>query len=176
MQFVDRILRKQLAGEMPYWIWPAVLCLVLYWRAPFVWFQLDDFAWLGLHRELARTGDVGRILFEPMAQGTFRPLSERAFFLVLYSVFGLNPLPFHLVVLATHLANILLLLAIGNRLTGSRRASLLAAILWTSHQALGVPLTWLSAYNQNLYTFFFLLAFLFLLRWVERERLTDWIA
>ena len=29
---------------------PSLFCVVLYWHGLKAWFQMDDFAWLGLHR------------------------------------------------------------------------------------------------------------------------------
>jgi len=53
------------------------------------WFQQDDFAWLSLGSSVTDLPSLMRALFVPMAQGTIRPLSERAFFLVFHAIFGL---------------------------------------------------------------------------------------
>ena len=56
---------------------------------------------------------------------------------------------------------------VATRLTGSSTAAFWSAILWISNSALMVVMTWSSAYNQALCGLFLLLAFLFLLRYVE---------
>lgn len=64
-----------------YWLIPPLFCLVLYKRGLTAWFQADDFAWLGLRLQVHDQGSLLHALFAPMAQGTIRPWSERAFFL-----------------------------------------------------------------------------------------------
>ena len=73
----------------------------------------------------------------------------------------------------TQFANMALLGSITRRLTGSRTAGLVAALLWVGNDALGVPLSWSSAYNQILCSFFVLLSFFFLLRYAEHGRTRD---
>jgi hypothetical protein len=107
------------------------------------------------------------MMFTPLAQGTIRPLSERAFFMALYSLFGLDALPFRIVVFLTQIANLTLIRAVGERVTGSAAAGFWAAILWTANTALVPVMTWSSVYNQALCGFFLLLAFWFQLRYIE---------
>jgi len=141
-----------------YWVLPSLLCLGIYWLGLKTWFWQDDFAWLSLHLRLKQTGQWWAVLFAPMAQGTIRPLSERAFFLVFYELFGLNAAPYRMMVFATQCANLVLLSAVTRRFTGSSVAGLLAPIFWLVNIALARPMSWNSAYNQILCAFFMLLA------------------
>jgi hypothetical protein len=150
--------------EAAYWLAAPLLCLALHWHALASWFRADDFAWLGLGLGVHDFRGLLHTLFAPMAQGTIRPLSERAFFLGGYALFGLHPLPFRIAVFATQIANLTLVTAMGDRLTGRRGAGLAAAVLWTLHSAMTEPLGWASAYNQVLAAFFLLAAFYCLLR------------
>ncbi|MBK7927015.1 MAG: hypothetical protein IPJ98_05790 [Bryobacterales bacterium] len=131
------------------------------------WFQQDDFAWLGLGMHVQSGGDLLDALFAPKAQGTIRPWSERAFFMGFFALFGLDALPYRILVFSTQLLNLGLLIAITRRLTGSWLAAALAPLFWTANAALGLPLSWTSSYNQVLCAFFLLAAFYCLLRWVE---------
>lgn len=149
---------------------PLLLCFALYWPGLTAWFQADDFAWLNLARSAQTPGDVARALFSPKAQGTFRVLSERAFFLAFYNLFGLDALPFHIFIFATQVANILLLISVARRLTGSPAAALWAAVFWVAGAALAVPMVWASAYNQLVCAFFFLTAFRLLLLFIDTGR------
>ena len=79
-----------------YWLALPLICLAVYWRGLFAWFQADDFAWLSLRAHVHDWRSLLENLFAPMAQGTIRPLSERAFFLVFESLFGLHALPFRI--------------------------------------------------------------------------------
>ncbi len=150
--------------ETLYWVAAPLACLCVHWRAWTAWFRADDFAWLGLARDVHGLGDFLRALFVPLAEGTVRPWSERLFFMVGTAWFGLDPIPFRAVVFATQFANLALVAAIGARLTGRREAGLYAALLWLVHSSMIEPMGWLSAYNQVLGALFLLLAFYALLR------------
>ncbi len=150
-----------------YWTVPSLFCIALYWLGLKTWFLQDDFAWLSLNRQLQETGDLWSLLFTPQAQGTIRPLSERAFFLALHGLFGMDALPFRIVVFATQCANLLLLSSIALRLTGSRMAGFLAPVLWAANGTLATAMSWTSAYNQVLCGFFVLAAFRALLAYID---------
>jgi hypothetical protein len=76
-------------------------------------------------------------------------------------------LPYRLWILVTWFACLTLATLVGAKLTGSRAAGLLAALLWTISMNVVTPLVWASAYNQVLCAFFILLAFYARLRWLE---------
>ena len=123
--------------------------MLLYWRLPSLWFVNDDFAWLGLPAE-AHAHGLFYALFSPFAQGTVRLLSERVFFLAFSGLFGLHALPYHLWVLATWMLAVTLVQRIGEILTQSRAAGLLAALIWAANSNAAPPIVWASAYNQIL--------------------------
>ena len=89
------------ARRAAWWAAPSLLCLLLYWRGFTAWFRADDFAWLGGGIYIQNFHDLLTALFAPQAQGTIRPFSERAFFMLGFSLFGLDALPFKIVVFAT---------------------------------------------------------------------------
>ena len=159
---------------------PCLLCLVLYWKGFTAWFRADDFAWLGTGLYVHNFHDLLLALFSPQAQGTIRPLSERAFFMAGFSLFGLDALPFKIAIFGTQFAALVLMTSIGARLTGSRIAGVCAACLWVMNGSLIEPLGWTCVYNQVLCGFFLLVAFHFLLRFVEtgkrRYEILQWIA
>jgi hypothetical protein len=100
--------------------------------------------------------------------------------MVNFGLFGLNALPFHLLVFAIQCANLALVVAIGARLTGRLAAGFLAAMLWAISAVTADPLAWAAANEQVQVAFFILLAFCFLLRYIEtgdgRYNLYQWIA
>lgn len=163
------------AARAALWCLPPVFLLALYWNGLRAWFQQDDFAWLGLARDVHSARDLIWALFAPMAQGTIRPWSERVFFMLFSELFGLDPLPFRIWVFLTQTANLALLASIGLKLTGSRTVGLLAAVFWVASTALSRPMTWTSAYNQVLCGFFVLSAFWFFLRHTETGRRRDYV-
>src|SRR5215471_2005542 len=169
-----------LARRAAWWAAPCLFCLILFWPGLTAWFRGDDFAWLGAGLYNRNFHDLLVSLFGPKAQGTIRPFSERVFFMLGFQWFGLDALPFRIVVFATHFVNLSLAMWIGARLTGSRAAGLCAALLWLVNSSNILPLSWTCVYNQVLCGFFLLLAFCFLLRYTEtgarRYYVWQWIA
>jgi hypothetical protein len=152
-----------------------LFCVVVHWLALKIWFFGDDFAWLGLRLELHTPRDLIHLLFSPQAEGTVRTLSERLFFLVFSSIFGLESPPFRIWVFLTQFANIALLIQIARRLTGSATAGFLAALLWTANAGIALAISWSSAYNEIAEAFFILLAFRLFLAYIDTGQRKYWI-
>jgi hypothetical protein len=140
-----------------------VFLLAFYWRGLGDWFYQDDFGWLHLGPATGFTNFLS-ILFLPKAHGNIRPWSENLFFYGLKALFGVNPLPFRIVVFATVGADVVLLAAVVRRLTGSMLAAASAPILWLANPNVAPALCWTSIYNESQYLVFVLLAFLLFLR------------
>lgn len=159
-----------------YWAGPLVFCGLLYLYSFKAWFYQDDFAWLHLRADISGWRDLLRAIFTPSHHGTFRPWSERGFFLLFQQLFGLDALPSRLWIFLTQFANLLLLNSIVRRLTASPAAGFWAAIFWIANSNLAITMTWTSAYMQILCGFCILLAFYLLLRYIEtgRRRVLIW--
>ena len=153
-----------------WWVLPSLFCLAVYWYGLKAWFQQDDFAWLQQRFYIQGWHDLLGSLFRPTPHGTWRPLSERAFFLILSSLFPTEALPFRICVFLTQFANLALVSSIVWRLSGSRVAGFFAPIFWTVNSSLSQTMAWSSAYMQVLCGFFLLLAFHFLLRHIQTGR------
>ncbi|MEZ5398249.1 MAG: hypothetical protein R2729_01185 [Bryobacteraceae bacterium] len=149
------------------WLLAMGVLLSVYGEGLDCWFQQDDFAWLGLKDEVRDWPSFLNAMFAPKAQGTFRFLSERAYFLGFRTLFGLDALPYRILVFATQALNLLLVILVGRRITGCLTAGAAAAMFWTVNASLAIPLAWTSAYNQILCPTFLLGAFYFLLRWLD---------
>ncbi len=167
------------ARAAAYWTVPALICLLVHWQGFTAWFRADDFAWLSNFNRVHSFRDLLAVLFFPRAEGTIRFLSERAFFIVGYGLFGLDALPFRIVIFATQFAALALAALVGARLTGSRAAGFCAAMLWTVNSTTVQPLAWVCVYNQAMCAFVLLLAFYFLLRYIEtgerRFKIWEWV-
>ena len=158
------------ANKIQNWLLWAVSVLFmtfLYRDGLRAWFIADDFAWLGLLRGVHNPNDLLRAMFEPAAQGTIRPWSERGFFLLYESLFGIDSLPFRITAWATFALDLALLSWVVRRMTGSRVAGLAAAIMWTSNAALATAMTWSSAWNELLCPLFLLSALALFIRYTE---------
>lgn len=143
------------------------MCLAVYWYGLRSWFLGDDFLWLGIHDRIQAGSSFWYEIFHPTQHGTFRPLSERLFFLGFHSAFGLHALPYRLCVFLTFFADLALLAWVLKRITGSWAVGFWAAMLWVLNPAMATEMTWTSGYMQILCAFFLLLAFHFLLRHIE---------
>ena len=130
----------------------------------------DDFAWLALSQRVNNFNDFLHMMFEPMAQGTIRPWSERGFFMLFRTLFDLDGLPYRICVFATMALNLVLITAITLRVTKSRLAAFLAPLFWTVNEALVTVMTWNSAYNQAQCATFLLGALLLFIRYAETGR------
>ena len=161
--------------RLAYYGLPMLFCVAVHWLGLKMWFFGDDFAWLGLRLELHTPRDLVHVLFSPQAQGTVRTLSERLFFVVFSSIFGLESPPFRVWVFLTQFANIALLIQIARRLTGSATAGFLAALLWTANAGIALAISWSSAYNEIAVAFFILLAFRLFLAYIDTGQRKYWI-
>jgi protein O-mannosyl-transferase len=81
---------------------------------------------------------------------TYRPLTMTTFF-VERAVFGLRPLPYHLDSVLIHVGCVLLLFVVGRRLALSESASLLGALLFAAHPALGEAVHWVNGRSDPLF-------------------------
>ena len=166
--------RRISLGNAIWWLAPIVFLFVLYADGLHTWFAQDDFAWLSLLRYVHSFHDLVQALFAPAAQGTIRPWSERGFFLLFESLFGLDSLPFRICVFVTMAANLTLVAWITRRITGSPAAGAFAAMLWTANTALVTVLSWSSSYNEALCSLFLLGALALLIRYSETDRNRFW--
>ena len=154
---------------------PIALCIAVYWPGIFAWFQMDDFWWLSRLGAAGRDGFWQTLLTRP-GHGTYRPLSEPAFFMTFEYLFGPRPLPIRIFVFATQFANLLLLGSLARRLYGSQLAALIAPIVWLAHTSLAGPLVWSSSYNQILGATFLLAELSLFARFVDTGRRSAWVA
>src|SRR6185369_6396904 len=102
------------------------------------------------------------------------------FFLVFRALFDFEALPYHAWIFATQIATGMVLMSIVRRLTGSRTAGFLAPILWSGNAVLLMTMAWACLYKDILCSFSMLLAFYFLLRFIEtgapRYNVYQWTA
>ena len=157
-----------------WWLLPVAFLVFFYRDGLSTWFVADDFAWLSLLHLARIRHDLLHELFAPMAQGTIRPWSERGFFMLLESVFGLDALPFRLVVFTTAAADVVLISWLTLRATGSRVAGFVAPILWTVNTALVRPMTWNSTFNEVLCPLFLLGALSLYIRYLDTGQRRFW--
>ncbi len=140
---------------------------MLYWPGLMAWFQQDDFVWLNLINQVHDWRSLVDTVIHPTVQGTWRPLSERVFFLTFGALFGSDALPYRIWVFLTMFANLVLLQSLTSRLTGWRAAGFWAAIFWLVNSKLATVMSWTCEYILVACGFFLLLALNFFVRYVE---------
>lgn len=161
-------------ARIAWWLVPVIFMLWLYRGGISAWFLADDFAWLSLLHQIHSPHDLLEQMFTPMAQGTIRPWSERAYFIGLEALFGLDSLPFRIVAFATAAADLMLIAWLTLRITQSRLAGILAPVLWIANTALVRAMTWSSSYNELMCPFFLLSALALFIRFAETGRRRFW--
>ena len=158
------------AGRWLYWLTPMVFCVALYWRGLMSWFSEDDFAWLNLRNHVVDFHSFLWAMFAPLAQGTIRPWSERAFFMIFSYFFGLHARAYHEWIFANQLADIALVMVVTRKLTQSALAGFAAPMIWLCSIALATPLAWAAAYNEVQCAMFLLLGLYLFMRYTETGR------
>jgi hypothetical protein len=93
------------------------------------------------------------MMAKPVAQGTFRPLSERLFYWGIWHGFGLDALPARIFCFVLQAANCLLLGWLLWRRTESLWGAALGATAWAVQPALALPMTWVATTNQVMWAF-----------------------
>lgn len=109
-----------------------IVCYFLYFAGPGIGapFSRDDL--MNLHRHLQ--AGLPRLLSSSLAywSGEFRPLGG-LFYVVLYRIFGFDPLPFRIACFLLLTVNLLLVYAVSRALSGSREIATLATLIFSFH-------------------------------------------
>jgi tetratricopeptide (TPR) repeat protein len=143
----------------------TVLAYQQTWHAGFIW---DDDA--HLTENPCIVGELGFKGIWTTSAATYYPLVLTSFW-VLHALWGLNPLPFHVVNVLMHAACALLLWRVLRRL--HVRGAWLGAALWSLHPIMVESVAWITELKNTQSCFFYLLAILFFIKWREARNLTD---
>jgi Tfp pilus assembly protein PilF len=144
------------------WLLALVLAVVTFaayqptWRAGFVWDDDDH-----LTANPAMTAHHGlKMIWSSLAVSRYYPLTLTSFW-IQRRLWGLNPLPYHLVNVALHATNGILIFFLLRRLRA--RAAWLAATLWALHPVNVESVAWITELkNTQSGLFFFLSVWCFL--------------
>ncbi|MFN0101996.1 MAG: hypothetical protein ACKV2U_07895, partial [Bryobacteraceae bacterium] len=158
---------------------PVALAAGIFHEGFDAWFQQDDFAHLKL-AAATPVADLAELAVTPVAQGTFRPLSERLFYWAIYRCCELDAFPARLFAFGVQSSNLILLGLLLRRLTGSPFAAACGALFWAVNPLLTVPMTWIAATNQIMAALCFLSAAYCFIRYCDTTRrrwlLLSWTA
>jgi tetratricopeptide (TPR) repeat protein len=117
---------------------------------------LRDFSWNGI-----------RAIFSNFHNFNYHPLTTLSFW-VDYSLWGLNPLPYHLENVLLHLVNVWLVYLLAMKLSGKQLTGLIVSLLFAIHPLHVESVAWISERKDVLYALFYLLALLSYVRYLDR--------
>ena len=88
--------------------------------------------------------------FDPDVAGRlfFRPLTQDIYFRVLYNIFGLSPVPFHLVNMLIYALNTFLVIKVSRKITSSHQASIWAGLLYVLSPLNFLPIAFISGIQE----------------------------
>ncbi len=123
-------------------------------RAGFVW---DDDQWLTRNRVLLGKDALRRIWLEPAAQTQYYPLTYTSFWIE-HQLWGLDPAGYHVVNVALHAANAILVWLVLRAL--QLRGAWLAAAIFALHPVNVESVAWISERKNTLSALFYLMSIL----------------
>ncbi len=92
-----------------------------------------------------------------------------------YQFFKLNPTGYHVFNLFLHLLNTLLVFQVINKLSKNQLIALVAALLFGIHPIHAESVAWAAELKDLLYTFFFLLSYLFYLKYIAEQKTSFYV-
>lgn len=92
----------------------------------------------------------------PQFAGSYRPLSTQVFFFIFQSLFGLNPIPYHLFVWGIFVVGLWLLYKVSLEILNSRKAAIIAVLIYGASVTNFTRLYFLSAFQEILMVAFVL--------------------
>src|SRR5262249_42570538 len=130
----------------------------------FIW---DDDAHLTENRFIVGPGGLRSIWTSSAA--TYYPLVLTSFW-VQHAIWGLNPLPFHVVNILMHALCAILLRHVLLNLKMTNGAASLGAIVWALHPVQAESVAWVTELKNTQSGVFYLLAVLLFLKWRQRSK------
>jgi tetratricopeptide (TPR) repeat protein len=132
------------------------------WHAGFIWDDDDH-----LTRNPCIVGPLGFSAIWTSSKAVYYPLVLTSFWLE-HAIWGLNPLPYHMVNVTVHAGCALLLWRVLLRLNVP--GAWLGAAIWALHPVQVESAAWITELKNTQSCLFYLLAILFFLRWLEAAK------
>lgn len=136
---------------------------VIFFQTFSLYFIQDDFFLL----DISRADNLIKFchLFFPNSEVSwYRPLSSQVFFFFGQTLFGLNPLPFHIIMFLTHLLNIYLVFYFVRRIINRENIAVLSALFYGLSSIHFITLAWPATYSFILGPTFCLLTLIFFIK------------
>lgn len=143
------------------------LPILLFQQSLFSYFSQDDFFHLRVIMDKKVADLPGFFLSRQQEYSFYRPLSREFFNLVMYQLFALNPLPFHLVNLILIIFNTFGTLFLVKKISQQITTAFLAGVLYSVNAVHSVELYYLASVQTLLATFLMLVTILIFLSFLE---------
>lgn len=109
-------------------------------------------------------------------QTFYRPLSRETYNLLMYKLYGLNPVPFHLVSLSLILVNIFSIFWLVKILTGKTLGGYFTATIYSLSSVHNIELYYLASIQNLLMSTLALLSIIFLVKFLKEKSLNSYLA
>ena len=126
-------------------------------------FVYDDFGTIVENVHIKRFGNYLSSFYNPSyfkisgGEASYRPVATLSYYLI-YAIFGLNPFGYHLISIALHIFNVILVYQIAHVIFDDKKSSVIAGLLFACHPVNTEAVNGIS-YNEDLIaSFFFFLA------------------
>lgn len=135
-------------------------------------FSQDDF----IHLSASQASSAQEFLnfFNPFYQYPdiffYRPLTTQVYFFINKTLFGLNPVPFHIESLILHLVNSILFFLIIKKIWQNKNIAFVSALFYAVSAAHFLSLYYISAFQQVCRTFFIFLSILMFFKYQDTKQ------
>ena len=113
-------------------------------------------------------------IFSSFFVGMYQPVTT-LFYTITFALFGLNPSAFHLLSLLFHVANSWLIFKLLNCFFTNQNLSFLLCLVFLVHPMQVESVSWISAFSNLLFSFFFLAAFWTYLKYSQQQKASSLI-
>src|SRR3989304_9200119 len=149
----------------------VIFTVVLMYYYSFDYFFLqDDFFHLSASRAKSFTDFILFFKFQDKTID-YRPLTNQVYHFSLYSLFGLNPVPFRLVNFTFFILTYLMMVKVIARLTRNKMIGFLTATFWILSSAHFMLINWIAGAWLIIGTFFFLLCSFSFIKFSKDKRI-----
>lgn len=133
------------------------------------YFQQDDFFFL-LISKATSLKDIPNFFVVREGLIAYRPFSERIYYYVIQTLFGLNPVIFRIVNFLLILTSFFLIIKVVAYITKDRLTGILTACFWITASFHFMAISWIAASYNIVGTFFYLLTSLCFLKHIDTKK------
>lgn len=140
--------------------------LLIYGKSLSLFFVQDDFYLLSIS-QAETLGGFFRLFLPHPDTAWYRPLSQQLFFWLGYRIFGLNPLPFHVILFIIHWFNCLLVFILLRRFSSSFFTNFVGVFFYALNISHFLSLSWPAAFGFLLGPVGFLTTIIVFLKFIK---------